>query len=199
MEYLVTGMADINSKKVRIQINYDEYIALYKGEAGRFHIEEGCLIEERIYTQIMSEILPKRARERCLNLLSRRDMTELELRKKLRDSYYPADIIDRTMECLKRNHLLNDEFYADNYISFHQKNKSIRQLKQELSNKGIDKDTVSRIIEDSSIDEEQNIAAILKKRHFDAVSATPQERTKICGYLMRKGYDYDKVRRMIME
>lgn len=199
MEYLVTGMADVTSKKVRIQINYDEYIALYKGEAGRFHIEDGCLIEEQIYKKIMEEVLPKRARERCLNLLSRKDMTELELRKKLKDGYYPAGIIDSTMDCLKRNHLLNDEFYADNYVSFHQKDKSIRQIKQELGNKGIDKETVSRIIEDSSIDEEQNIAVILKKRHFDTANATPQERTRICGYLLRKGYDYDKVRRMIME
>lgn len=199
MEYLVTGMADINSKKTRIQINYDEYIALYKGEAGRFHIEEGCLIEEQIYRRIMEEVLPKRARERCLNLLSRRDMTELELRKKLRDSYYPVHVIDSTMDCLKRNHLLNDEFYADNYVSFHRKDRSIRQIKQELSSKGIDKETVSEILEDSPIDEEQNIAIILKKRHFDAANATPQERTKICGYLLRKGYDYDKVRRMIME
>lgn len=199
MEYLVTGMADINSKKTRIQINYDEYIALYKGEAGRFHIEEGCLIEEQIYRRIMEEVLPKRARERCLNLLSRRDMTELELRKKLRDSYYPVHVIDSTMDCLKRNHLQNDEFYADNYVSFHRKDRSIRQIKQELSSKGIDKETVSEILEDSPIDEEQNIAIILKKRHFDAANATPQERTKICGYLLRKGYDYDKVRRMIME
>ncbi len=199
MEYLVTGMADVTSKKVRIQINYDEYIALYRGEAGRFHIEEGCLIEEQIYRRIMEEVLPKRARERCLNLLSRRDMTELELRKKLRDSYYPVHVIDSTMDCLKRNHLLNDEFYADNYVSFHRKDRSIRQIKQELSSKGIDKETVSEILEDSPIDEEQNIAIILKKRHFDAANATPQERMKICGYLLRKGYDYDKVRRMIME
>ncbi len=199
MEYLVTGMADVTSKKVRIQINYDEYIALYRGEAGRFHIEEGCLIEEQIYRRIMEEVLPKRARERCLNLLSRRDMTELELRKKLRDSYYPVHVIDSTMDCLRRNHLLNDEFYADNYVSFHRKDRSIRQIKQELSSKGIDKETVSEILEDSPIDEEQNIAIILKKRHFDAANATPQERMKICGYLLRKGYDYDKVRRMIME
>ena len=95
--------------------------------------------------------------------------------------------------------MLNDEFYADNYVSFHRKDRSIRQIKQELSSKGIDKETVSEILEDSPIDEEQNIAIILKKRHFDAANATPQERMKICGYLLRKGYDYDKVRRMIME
>ena len=144
-------MADVTSKKVRIQINYDEYIALYRGEAGRFHIEEGCLIEEQIYRRIMEEVLPKRARERCLNLLSRRDMTELELRKKLRDSYYPVHVIDSTMDCLKRNHLLNDEFYADNYVSFHRKDRSIRQIKQELSSKGIDKETVSEILEDKAM------------------------------------------------
>lgn len=199
MEYLVTGITDINSKKVRIQINYDEYIALYKGEARRFHIEEGCLVEEKAYGQIMNEILPKRARERCFNLLAQKNMTELELRKKLTDSYYPSEIIDSTISCLKRNHLIDDEFYADNFVSFHQKNKSIRQIKQELSKKGIDRETVCRIIEDNPIDEEQNIARILEKKHFDAENATPEERTKICGYLLRKGYDYDKVRRMIME
>ena len=199
MEYLVTGITDINSKKVRIQINYDEYIALYKGEAGKFHIEEGRLIEEQAYKQIVNEILPKRARERCFNLLSQKSMTEFELRKKLKDGYYPSGIIDGTISGLKRNHLIDDEFYADNFVSFHRKDKSIRQIRQELSKKGIDRETVSRIIEDNSIDEEQNIVRILEKKHFDAVNATQEERAKICGYLLRKGYDYDKVRRMVME
>lgn len=199
MEYLVTAIVDINSKKVRIQINYEEYIALYKGEMRRFHIEENCLIEEQAYAEIMGEILPKRARERCLNLLSRRNMTELELRNKLRDSYYPSAIIDDTMKLLLRNRLINDEFYADNFVEIHQRNKSIRQIKQELTGKGIDKETISRIMEENPIDEEQNIRRILERKHFDAGNATMEERTKICGYLLRKGYDYDKIRRMLME
>lgn len=199
MEYLVTGIVDINSKKVRVQINYEEYIALYKGEVRRFHLEENCLMEERAYTEIMKEILPRRARERCLNLLSRRNMTELELRNKLRDSYYPAEIIEDTIERLIRGHLLDDEFYADNYVEIHHKKKSTRQIQRELVEKGIDKETVSRIMEDNPVDEEQNIRRIMERKHFDADDASPEERMKICGYLLRKGYDYDKIRRMIME
>lgn len=199
MEYLVTDIVDINSKKVRIQINYEEYFALYKSEMRRFHIEEHCLMEEQAYAEIMGEILPKRARQRCLNLLARRNMTEMELRNKLKDNYYPSAIIDDTINLLVRNHLVDDEFYADNYVEVHQRNKSARQIKQELAGKGIDKETISRIIEENPIDEEQNIRRILVRKHFDTGNATMEERTKICGYLLRKGYDYDKVRRMLME
>lgn len=199
MEYLVTDIVDINSKKVRIQINYDGYIALYKGEAGKFHIETGCFIGEQAYEEIMEEILPKRARERCLNLLSRRNMTELELRNKLRDSYYPSEIIDKTINCLLRSRLIDDEFYADNYAEIHRQDRSTRRMKQELNRKGIDREIIARIIENNPIDEERNIKTILERKHFDAANATTGERTKICGYLLRKGYDYDKVRRMIME
>lgn len=199
MEYLVTDIVDINSKKVRIQINYEEYIALYKGEVRRFHIEENCLINEQAYMEIMNEILPKRARERCLNLLSRRNMTESELRNKLRDSYYPSEIINDTISLLIRNHLVNDEFYADNYVEVHQRNKSTRQMKQELTGKGIDKEIINRIIEENPIDEEQNIRRLLERKHFDAENTTMEERTRLCAYLLRKGYDYDKIRRMVME
>lgn len=199
MEYLVTGIFDINSKKVRIQINFEEYIALYKAEIRKFHIEENCFIEEQIYKEIMNEILPGRARNRCLNLLSHRNMTELELRNKLRDGYYPSEVIDNTINLFVRNHLINDENYACNYVEVHQRNKSVRQIRQELTGKGINKETICRIMEENPVDEEQNIKKLLARKHFDGENATMEERTKLCGYLLRKGYDYDKIRRMVME
>lgn len=198
MEYLITDINEINSKKSRIEINQEEEIALYKGEIRRFHIEKDSMLSSGYYNEIMTEILPKRARERCLNLLSRRSMTEQELRNKLKEGYYPEEIIDKTMNLLMKYRFIDDEYFAENYIETHQKGKSIRQIKQNLMRKGIASDVISQALSEADVDEEESIRRLMVKKRIDPEYSTEEEKTKFCAYLLRKGYDFDRIRKTVL-
>lgn len=199
MEHLVTNLVEINTRKMRVEIDYDLQFSLYRGEIRRFHIEKDALLTEKAYHEIMDEILPKRARERCLNLLERRSMTECELRRKLKEGYYPEMIIDASMELLSRNHLINDSDYAERYVDCYGKTRSKRQIKEELLRKGVDRDRIAQALSESEMDEEANIRRLMEKKGISAENSTEEAKNKFCAFLLRKGYDYDKIRKIVLK
>lgn len=197
MEYLITSVIPLNTKKSKVVLNHEVELSLYKGELRRFHIEEGQELEEKAYKEIMEEILPKRARERCLNLLAVRSMTEYEIRKKLRDGLYPENITDNTIALLKKHHLINDGDYAESFVEMRKTGKSKRQLQQDLMRKGVSAETIRDTLEESNVDEEENIRRLMDKKHIDVEQSTPEELQKFASFLLRKGYDYDLIRKMV--
>lgn len=197
MDYLVTKITDINSKKVKVEINYDLKISLYKGEIKKFGLAEGKAIDNVKYIEIMEELLPKRASERCINLLAKRSMTEMELRRKLKEGIYPDSIIDNVIEKLNRYSLINDKQYVSNYFETYSKTKSMRQIKQNLMNKGISREVLESVFEETGIDEEANIRRIIEKKFFSCENASAAEKNKIASYLLRKGYGYDLIRKCV--
>lgn len=199
MEYLVTKITELNSKKIKIELNYEIYFSLYKGEVRRFKIVEGKELEAGSYLAIFEEILPKRASDRCINLLASRSMTEKELRRKLHEGYYPEDIIDKTIDKLIRYNLVNDESYVYNYLETYRKSKSIRQMKQDLLRRGISGELMIRMFDDTDINEESSIHKLMMKKRFNPESASEQEKNKFANYLLRKGYGFDLIRRCVLK
>lgn len=73
---LVTEIAEITKSKVKICIDYQISFALYKGELRKYGIKKEEELSEEIYNMILKEVLPKRAKLRCMNLLKSRDYTK---------------------------------------------------------------------------------------------------------------------------
>ncbi len=198
MSFVVTDIIDINSKRVRVILDDGNEFALYKSEIRKFHISVGEEIESHYYEHIMNELLPKRARERSLNLLAGRNMTVMEIRNKLKDGYYPEEIIDEVVAKLLRNRLLDDEAYAIMYVESHCKTKSRRQMMQFLLNKGISRECLEEVLRESNVDEEAGIRSLMNKKHIDLDMATKEEINKFCMFLMRKGYTYELIRKVVL-
>ncbi|MDR2043596.1 MAG: RecX family transcriptional regulator [Clostridium sp.] len=136
----VTQITELSGSRSKIYIEQVLAFVLYQGEIYLHGIREGEEIEEAQYHQIMDEVLPRRAKLRCMNLLKHRDYTEAQLREKLRQGYYPQGIIDRTIEYAASFHYINDYRYAANYIAFYAASKSKKRIDQELWRKGIGKE-----------------------------------------------------------
>lgn len=199
MEYLVTKIVEINSKKLRIELNYELIFSLYRGEIRKYKLKEGSILSEKSYSEIFEDVLPKRAFERCINLLSRRSMTSMELRRKLRDGLYPEEIIDMTIEKLINYKLVNDEDYVANYLETYKNSRSIRQIKQELMKKGITGELIKDELEDLDVNEEENIYKLMNKKGFNPFDAEDNDRNKFAAFLMRKGYGYDLIRKCVFK
>lgn len=198
-DYLVTGMKKISAMKTCVEVNYDTRFSLYNSEVFKFHIEQGEYITSDSYNTIFNEILPKRARERCLNLLTKKSMTEYELTKKLREGFYPEEIISRTMEVMFKHHLVNDDDYARSFVELSHNAKSKRRLKQDMIRKGISQDIIVSALEESDINEEDNINRLMVKKHIDPESSTYEEKQKFAAFLLRKGYDYDLINKIVFK
>lgn len=171
---------------------------LYRKELDIYHIEEGGLLAESDYEAIMSELLPKRAKLCAMHQLEKRDKTEYQLRQKMAELFYPKQMIDEAITYVKHYHYVDDLRYAVSYISYRREQKSIRQLEQELYQKGISKELIQEAFEQiDAPDEEQQIRNWLQKKHYDPAAADHKETNRIYGFLLRKGYPSAAVQKVM--
>ena len=187
----------INSQKVKISLDNGIAFVLYKGDLPKYGIKEGD-IEDSIINDILTELLPKRALNRALKIITGRDMTEGMLKNTLIKDGYPEDIIDSCVERLKKERLLDDERFVRGFIESKSFKKSKKDIMIALSMKGVNSDFAERIYdelnEEGSVESEKNlIRKLLEKRHFDFENADYESIQKEMQYLYRKGFSPDSI------
>ena len=96
----------------------------------------------------------KNARRKAMLLLEHMDRTEKGLSDRLRQAGFSAEATEDAMNYVRSYGYLNDYRYAMNYISFRMGTKSRQKILQELSGKGIDRETVLAAWEEAAEIEE---------------------------------------------
>ena len=198
---MVTDIAELSKTKVKVCTDNGETFALYKGELRKLCIEKEKELPEDVYRHIMDEILSKRAKLRCMNLLKGRDYTEYRLRMKLRQGFYPDEIIDEALAYVRSYGYIDDVRYAESYIEHAGGVKSRKQIENCLLQKGISKADIEKACEyateENFMDENAVIERLLAKKHYDHRNATYEERQKIIGFLYRKGFSLENIYRAV--
>ena len=132
-------------------------------------------------------------------LLAQRDYTCERLREKLLAGGFEEEIVETTLERLRKAGYLNDERYARNFIQTHWDDRSRLRIRMDLENRGVPSEIASRVLEEESEErgeeaEIRQIRKLMMKRCFDPLTATWDERGKIQAFLYRKGYSASSVR-----
>ncbi len=198
----VTGMEPIGKKKARIFIDYEFAFVLYKGELHLFGIKEGNEISRDTYQEITEELLPKRAKLRCMNLLKSKAYTEKQLRDKLFYGEYREDIIDEAVSYVKSYGYIDDRKYAEDFIAYHMGDKSKKRMEMDLCRKGIDRKIIQEIWErlqeeGEEPDELSAAKEMLRKKNFAPEMAGNKEKQKMWAFLYRKGFEIEIIRRVL--
>lgn len=199
----VTRIEELTKSRSRVYIDEEFVFVLYKGELRSFHICQGEEVEQDSFRTIMTELLPKRAKLRAMNLLKTKDYTVRQLQEKLKEGGYPEKIIEETLAYVESYHYTDDLRYAISFISSHESSKSRRRIEQDLLGKGIDRSTLEAAWakweeQGGSQDEQAMIHALLEKKHFDPERADQKERQRMYGFLIRKGFSGNLVRRAVL-
>ena len=194
MVRIVTKIEELDKKRSKIYINQEFAFVLYKGEIRQYKIKIENEIDNHTYNVIRDEILPKRAKKRCLNLLQKRPYTECKLREKLVEGYYTQDIIEEAIHYVKSFHYIDDYEYACQYIFYHKESETRRKIEEKLMIKGISKEILNQAFDDSYDDAEeqqeielQQAKKLLEKKKYNPETMDWKEKKKIYAYLARKG------------
>ena len=176
---IVTEIEDCGSGKRKVYLDGQPAFVLYRGELSGCHIEKDQELPETVYREIMDEILWKRIRMRCLYLLKSMDRTEHQLRTKLKQNFYPEELIDRVILWLENLHYLDDVRYAESYIRTHGESLSTLQLKQKLTQRGVPRDVIQEALENrEGPDEEELIRKwVKKKKKTPQIALRPKNRS----------------------
>ncbi len=99
-----------------------------------------------------------------LDLLTRRDYTEAELRAKLQRRKVDADVADTLLARLRELGLADDARYTEHYVASRRRSRGRLALRTELRRKGVDPSVVERELEPLTEGQQLEAAAALLRR-----------------------------------
>lgn len=145
-----------------------------------------------------------RARNAAYRLLTCRPRSHAEVEKKLREKNFDDVIIDAVLADLTRLGYLDDEKFVQSWAesrirhSLHGRHR----VELELLRKGVDRELVRRkLAEVFSSDRELTTArqaAFKRLKTMQSIDRSARHR-RIAGYLERKGYSYEVIRRILQD
>lgn len=198
----VTKITEISKSRVQIITDEEFAFVLYKGELRLYRLEEGQEIPKESYLEITEQLLPKRAKLRAMNLLKARPYTTKQLTDKLLQGGYPNEIAAVAISYVASYGYLNDRQYASDYIECYKESKTRSQITNALLKKGVSKQLIEECLEEqiSEISEDlerEQIISWIKKKKFNTLDATFEEKQKFCAFLYRKGFQIDTIRSVL--
>jgi regulatory protein len=164
-------------------------------------------VEKLIYEAEVGKLM-----ERVYGLLNVRARSEKEIRDYLKRLSFKRKVkeqdeisemtTEQLIERLKNKGLLNDEEFATTWVDARRrsKQKGSRALQSELAQKGIDRKTVQKVMEENQVDEEKLAKEALEKKMRVWQNLPEQEfKKKATDFLLRRGFDYFLVKKVVTE
>lgn len=129
----------------------------------------------------------------AVDLLSRREHSQLELQRKLAAKGYDSDEIDEVLFRLIEDRLQSDERYAESYVRQRlEKGCGPLRIRQELKQKGVPDHLV-----DHSLSEHEDKWVGMAQRVYEKKYAEPpsdfKERGKRVNFLRYRGFSMDQI------
>ena len=166
-------------------------------------VKFGLKVEQELSEERIIEITKKaefqKVFDRILFFASLRPRSEKEVNNWLKRKKVDESFNNTLLEKLTKLELLDDEKFAvwwvEQRLQF--KSKSKRELVMELRNKGIKKEVIEKVLEESSLDETLSVKKLIEKNYYKW-SKFPEKirRQKMQMYLARKGFSWETIKRV---
>ncbi|HWI55411.1 MAG TPA: regulatory protein RecX [Desulfobacteria bacterium] len=136
------------------------------------------------------------AKNHALKYLSFRPRTVKEIATKLKDKGFDTEVISAVIEFLMEYKLVDDDAFASMWIRNRTKLKPTgrQRIKNELFQKGIDKETIERNISELLPEDEERMAALLIEKKIRRAEFSYK---RLEGFLLRRGFSTGIVKRVL--
>ncbi len=173
-----------------------------------FGADEDLVVNRRLV--VGKEILPEdlnkilfeaevgKLMEKMYRLFGIRQRSEKEVRDYFRIKLRETSqlVIDATIDSLNKKGLVNDEQFAKSWVESRSKKYGVNRIRQELFQKGIDKEFIDEAV--GGISNEEIAEKALEKKLKNWKNLKPWEfKKKAYDFLMRKGFEYEVVKMVI--
>lgn len=136
-------------------------------------------------------------RERALRLLARREYARAELARKLAAYAESAEELESLLDDLSEHRLLSDERYVEMRLNTRSARYGNARLAQELRSSGVGVELVDAALATVE-DELARARQVWQRKYGDSGGATdPAERARQTGFLMRRGFSGETIRRVL--
>lgn len=199
----ITALTPSARRKGRVHIHIDgRFLASVDTMTVALHgLKVGTIVEQGALDEIERDAVIARLVDRALHVLSFRPRSEAELRTYLRRQEATPEQTEAVLRELRRQQFVDDEafaqFWRESRDRFSPRGEGA--LRAELRAKGVDSEVVSSVMPDA--DEEDVLAKRAAERQVRSLRALAwsEFRTKLLGYLQRRGFRYDVANRTARE
>lgn len=143
------------------------------------------------------------ARSIVLRKLSTRAHTRAELERALAAKQVPAPAAEAVLDRMAELGLVNDEAFARDWVESRQQRRHLsrRGLQQELTRKGVARETISSVVQEVGTGDELIAAhALVNKKRAALAGLDPAVRyRRLAGLLSRRGYSSDVVSTVLQQ
>lgn len=144
----------------------------------------------------------KKAAEKAMNLLLQQDRTKKELQDRLYRAGFSEKAATYAMNYVMSFGYIDDLRYASNYISFLSGNRSRKELRYKLMNKGVPPEVIAEAFLEYEDETEQEALRYMLRKRLKGRRLSDmdyQEKNKIVAYLGRKGFSLPAIRSVMRE
>ncbi|MDK4688576.1 recombination regulator RecX [Kingella negevensis] len=138
---------------------------------------------------------PKSLRARAMDILSRREVSRLELQRKLAPYAEDEDELNQVLAEFAERNWQSDERFTEAFVNSKSRKHGALRLKQALAAKGIDSEMAREFLPDSET-ELANAKEVLRKK-FKQPAADFAEKQKQMRFLLYRGFGMDTVQAAI--
>ena len=138
------------------------------------------------------------AKATAVRLLSRRDHSVLELRRKLKLREFPHDEIEEALDDLVKRDYLSDERFCESYIHM-RKHKGFGPMRiaAELNERGVDECVYQDYIKPSSHSWQASLEQAYQSKYRGSPVSDYNEKAKRIRFLQYRGFALDKIHKVV--
>lgn len=195
LEHIITDISRYDSKRMKVILDYGEMtFLLYLSECKKYIPEGKTTLSSHELDGIIEDVVLPRARKRVLYFLKNGDKTSCEIRKKLKEGYYPETVIVKVFEFLETNKLIDDVSFASRFVDEFKKDHSPNDMRLRLSNKGIKKAIIDEVMGSLSPSEEILACERVFRKRYPSGCQDFDESKRAIRFLKGKGFSMDAIK-----
>ena len=172
----------------------DEYfITVDSGYVAELGVYNGMTVSSELIEELTERIGIRRAYNKAVELLSRRDHSRKELFDKLKLKGY-GEYAFQAIEKLEEYGYIDDGRFAASFAQelIRLKSYGRKRVEQELYRKGIDRDIICRVISECEFPAEK-LSELIERKYYRYLS-DEKGINKTVNALLRLGYSYSEIR-----
>jgi len=196
MTKTITALSVQKRNKDRVSVFLDGEYAFSLSLNAALALKRGQQLSQVVIDRLQREDDGFRAYHNALHLLGYRPRSRLEIERHLRQKGYETEAIEAAMARLVANRYVDDEAFARSWLNHRERlrPRGARGLTHELRQKGVEREIIDDVL--TELDEEASAwAAIEGKIHRWRGSDQMALQKKIMGFLSRRGFAYDTIRK----
>ena len=204
----ITALKQGRGNKCHVHVDGRYLLTLHIQEAERHSLTKDREVTGAELDLWLLESQTLFAKDYAMAILSRRSISEKELLDKLLQKPHSENIspedweqaAEAAVERMKELGLVDDEDYAGKLARdlSHLRTLGPRRIRQELMQKGVDRELAEEAVEDLDQNPQEDIMELLEGKFARLAQAAaegePKEKQRLIGRLLRMGYGYSDIR-----